>query len=167
MCVGSAPAFATDDPPQAPPASGTAPAPDPGATAPTPGACADTTRPTSRVLTSARTAVRSHTLRGTASDTGCTPGGSVALVSVSIALKQGNHCKYLTRQARLSRSSTCKTPRWISATGTKRWRLRLPAHMARGSYQILTRAVDSAGNVERAHARRLAISQPRSTHKKK
>jgi hypothetical protein len=26
----------------------------------------------------------------------------------------------------------------------------------------LTRAVDAAGNVERAHARRLAISRPRS-----
>jgi hypothetical protein len=170
LCVGSAPAFATDDPPQAPPANGTAPAPGPGVTPPgqpAPASCVDTTRPSSRVLTTSRTAIRSHTLRGTATDTGCTPGASVALVSVSIALKQGAHCKYLTRQARLSRSGTCKTPRWISATGTKRWRLRLPAHMARGSYQILTRAVDSAGNVERAHARRLAIRQPRSTHKKK
>ena len=181
LSVAGGPAFATDDPPQAPPATDTTPAPGtpaapapgqaaPGQTAPV--SCVDTTRPRTRVLTSSRTAARSHTLRGTATDAGatgagCRTAGSVALVSVSIALKHGTHCKYLTRKARLSRSGTCKSPRWLSATGTKRWVLRLPRRIPHGKYQILTRAVDSAGNVERAHARRLAIRQPRSTNKTK
>jgi hypothetical protein len=171
LSVAGGPAFATDDPPQSPPATDTTPttaAPDttPASPGTTPAACVDTTRPRSRVLTSSRAAVRSHALRGTAVDAGC-KGGSVALVTVSIALKHGKHCQYLTRSARLGRSSTCKSPRWLSATGTKHWRLSLPRHMQNGSYQILTRAVDSAGNVERAHARRLAIRQPRSTTTKK
>jgi hypothetical protein len=107
-------------------------------------------------------------LRGTAVDRpSCGKAGSVALVSISIALKHGKHCRFLTRNAKLSRSSACKSPRWMSASGTKKWRLKLPRKLQHGSYQILTRAVDSAGNVERAHARRLAIRQTRSTHKKK
>jgi len=107
-------------------------------------------------------------LRGTAVDPpSCGKAGSVALVSVSIALKHGQHCQFLTRTAKFSRSSACKSPRWLSATGTKQWRLTLPRKLRHGSYQILTRAVDSAGNVERAHARRLAVRQTRSPHNKK
>ena len=166
LSVAGPPAFATDDPPQPPPPpTDTSPATDSPAQA-TPPACVDTSRPRTRVMSSSRSAVRTHMLRGTATDTGCTPGGSVALVSVSIALKQGKQCKYLTRSARLSRSGTCKTPRFVSAKGTKNWQLKLPRRLPHGSYQILTRAVDSAGNVERAHARRLAIRQPRSSKKK-
>jgi hypothetical protein len=163
LSVAGGTAFATDDPPAGPPVPPPAPAApvDSSGAAPAPAACVDTTRPRTLVVTSARTAERTHVLRGTASDTGCKPGGSLALVSVSIALKHGNHCKYLTRKARLSRSSTCKHPRFMSATGTKRWRVTLPRRVPHGTYQILTRAVDSAGNVERAHARRLAVRQPR------
>jgi hypothetical protein len=84
---------------------------------------------------------------------------------VSIALKQGSKCRFLMRTARLSRGGTCAEPRWLTATGLKRWRLEIPRRLPHGTYQILTRAVDSAGNVERAHARRLAVRQPRSTHK--
>jgi hypothetical protein len=105
-------------------------------------------------------------LRGTATDTGCTPGGSVALVSVSVALKHGKQCRYLVRGTRLSRSGTCKTPRFVSAKGTSNWQLKLPRRLPHGTYQVLTRAVDSAGNVERAHARRLAIRQTHSNTKK-
>ena len=169
LSVAGPPAFATDDPPQPPPPpADTTPATDDSpADQATPPACVDTSRPRTRVMTSSRSAARTHMLRGTATDTGCTPGGSVALVSVSIALKQGKQCKYLTRSARFSRSSTCKTPRFLSAKGTKNWQLKLPRRLPHGSYQILTRAVDSAGNVEGAHARRLAIRQTHSNTKKK
>jgi hypothetical protein len=170
LAVGGAPALATDDPPQNPPqgqsppgqapgsgAPGTAPGTTPGSPgAPSAGGCADRTRPRTRVVTTSRLAVKKHLLRGTASDKGCA-GSNVALVSVSIARKQGSHCQYLSKKAKLSRATTCKRPRWMSATGTKAWRVRLPRRLPRGSYQVLTRAVDSAGNVERAHARRLAI----------
>jgi hypothetical protein len=169
LSVAAGPAFATDEPPPATPptADATPPAP-PAATAPAaaaPRACTDLKRPTSRVLTSSRSAVKHHVLRGTAGDSGCT-GSSVALVTVSIFVRQGKRCEYLMPRGKLSRTSSCSRPRWLAAKGTTHWSLRLPKRMAHGSYRVLTRAVDSAGNVERAHARRLAISRPRSTTKK-
>jgi hypothetical protein len=116
--------------------------------------------------TSSRAAALRHLLRGTSSDQGCS-GSKVALVSVSIALKQGKQCRFITHSARLTRKGACKRPRWLSAKGTGHWSLRLPKRMPAGRYQVLTRAVDSAGNVERAHARRLAIRRSHSNHKSK
>jgi hypothetical protein len=167
--IAGAPAFATDEPPPAtPPTATTTPPAPPAATAPAeaaPVACTDLKRPTSRLLTSSRSAVKHHLLRGNAGDSGCT-GSSVALVTVSIFARHGTRCQYLTPSGRLSRKSSCSRPRWLAAKGTTHWSLRLPKRMPHGSYQVLTRAVDSAGNVERAHARRLAISRPLSTTKK-
>jgi hypothetical protein len=168
LSVAGTPALATDDPPQSPPAATSPAQPAPADTGPATGAptvqgpapCADLIRPRSRVLTSSRTAARLHVLRGTALDSGCS-GSSVGLVTVSVALKHGQRCRFLTRRGHLSRTSSCKRPSWLSATGTKRWSLRLPRRLPHGSYQVLTRAVDSAGNVERAHARRLAVRRPR------
>jgi hypothetical protein len=153
LAVGSTPALATDEPPPSAPSSQPA---QPGPTA-----CVDTTRPTTRVLTSARSVVKRHVLRGTAKDNGC-PTSFVAAVSVSVEFKHGKQCQFLGRGARISRKSTsCKRPHWLSAHGTATWSLRLPKRLPAGSYQVLTRAVDSAGNVERAHARRLAIRRSR------
>jgi hypothetical protein len=167
LSLASATAFATDDPPQSPPPAGTPPTSAvPTPSGPIPIACVDTARPRTRVVTSSRRAQRLHVLRGTATDEGCSDS-SVALVSVSVALKHGNRCRYLARSSRFSRkSTTCKRPRWLSAHGTATWSVRLPRRMAHGSYQVLTRAVDSVGNVERAHARRLAIRRTRSTNTK-
>jgi hypothetical protein len=186
LSVSGGTAFATDEPPpSSPPADTTTdPATDPStdpvtdpsadpatddpttdpSASPTAPACA--AAPRSRVVTKSRTAVKKHMLRGTAAVAGC-KADTVAKVSVSIALKHGKKCQYLTRKARLSRASTCKKPRFISATGTSSWHIRLPKHMRAGTYQILTRSVDAAGNVERAHARRLAVRRPHSTTKKK
>ena len=164
MSVASGPAFATDDPTPAPP-----PAQPPAATAPAdaapadtpaatdPAACVDTKRPSTRVRSSSRAAARGHMLRGSATDAGGCQANSVALVSVSIALKHGKRCQFLTKKAKLSRASSCSQPHFLTAVGTKNWRVNLPRRMKHGTYQILTRAVDSAGNVERAHAQRLAI----------
>jgi hypothetical protein len=159
-------ALATDDPPgSAPPPTASTPTPGapagstaPGTTAPgSPNAsgCTDTTRPSSRVVTTSGQAKKTHKVSGTASDRGCT-GSKVAHVSVSVARKSGSRCQFVSG-ARLSRATSCKSPRWLNAAGSSKWSLRLPKSMPRGTYQVLTRAVDSAGNVERAHARRLAI----------
>src|SRR4051794_29782300 len=169
LATAVAPALATDDPPpSSPPASQPdASLPQDAAPAlPSPSGCVDLTRPRSRMKTNSRLAVKRHQLHGTASDRGCT-NSRVALVSVSIALKHGKQCRFVTHSARLTRKGACKRPRWLSAKGTGRWILRLPKRMPAGKYQVLTRAVDSAGNVERAHARRLAIRPPHSNHKKK
>jgi hypothetical protein len=159
LSVAGGPAFATDDPspapPQAQPPAATAPTDDaPAATAPA--GCVDTKGPNTRVRSSSRGAGRSHMLRGSATDAGC-QANSVALVSVSVALKHGKRCQFLTKKGKLSRASSCAKPHFLTAVGTKNWRVNLPRRMKRGTYQILTRAVDSAGNVERAHAQRLAI----------
>ena len=169
-CVSLAgtPALATDDPPpqSQPPATtptGTGPAssvptnsaPAPGAT--TPVACSDTMRPRTKLMTTSTSASRRHILRGTATDKGCTDS-YVAIVSVSVALQKGKTCSFLAKGARFSRkASSCAKPHWISAHGTATWRLRLPKRLAHGKYRVLTRAVDSAGNVEKSHAKRLAI----------
>ncbi|HEX6715399.1 MAG TPA: hypothetical protein VF066_18550 [Thermoleophilaceae bacterium] len=172
-CLAGTPALATDDPPpqSQPPATtptGTTPvssppspvATSPDATAPAataPAACADTTRPRTKLKTTSRAASRRHTLRGTATDVGCA-NSSVALVSVSVALQKGKKCHFLAKGARFSRKkSSCAKPHWVSAHGTATWSLRLPTHLAHGRYRILTRAVDSAGNVEKSHVKRLAI----------
>src|SRR3954454_4661119 len=94
LSVAGRPALATDDPPQPPPAANPPAQPAPAGTAPAtsapetsapavqaPAPCVDKTPPHSRELTSSRTAARSHVLRGTAVDAGCT-GSSVGLVSV-------------------------------------------------------------------------------------
>jgi hypothetical protein len=157
LAVASTPALATDEPP--PPQPPSAPPAQPAQ--PGPAGCVDTTRPTTKLLTGARSAEKRHALRGTAKDKGC-PTSFVAVVSVSVEFKHGKQCQFLGRGARISRNSTsCKRPHWLSAHGTATWSLRLPKRLPAGSYQVLTRAVDSAGNVERAHARRLAIRRSR------
>ena len=166
LSVVGAPAFATDEPPPPAPPTDVAPATDTPQDQPAPAGCVDTSRPITSVKSNSSVVSRTRMLRGTAVDTGCAPGGKVALVSVSIALKQGKQCKYVTRSARLGPKSKCSTPRFLSAKGTTKWQLKLPKRLPKGSYQVLTRAVDSAGNVERAHARRLAIRQPHSSTKK-
>jgi hypothetical protein len=164
LSLSGTPALATDDPPPAAPPSnpGAAPAPAP---APAPPGCSDVTRPSTRLATSAGVASRKHMLRGTALDSGCS-GSSVARVTVALELRKGKHCRFAKANGKLTKSTSCSRPSWLTATGTKQWSLRLPKRLPRGSYQILTRAVDAAGNVERAHARRLAISRPRSTKTK-
>lgn len=176
MLAAGTPALATDEPPPStdPPAPVQPADPDPGTSDPgttdqTPddpsaaqpsAPCVDVARPQTRLQTSSRSFAQKHTLRGTAADKGCA-NSFVARVQVAISLKHGKKCQFVTSAARLGRASSCSKPRWLSAKGTASWSLRLSKRLKHGSYQVLTRAVDSAGNVERAHARRLAISRPR------
>jgi hypothetical protein len=184
LSIVSAQAFATDDPPASPPAgtTGTTGAktgtPPSGTTTPTAGTpaagCKDVTKPKSR-LGSTKTAAKTHKLTGTVSDSGAcgTSATAAPRVSVAISRKSGAKCQFLSSRSKLSRATSCKKPRWINATSVKAkakakakttatsakttWTVRLPRKLPRGKYSILTRAVDSAGNVERAHTRRLAV----------
>ncbi|HEX4733058.1 MAG TPA: hypothetical protein VH247_01490 [Thermoleophilaceae bacterium] len=162
LAFAGPPALATDEPPPSAPPS-IAPVADGTPTAPaTPGSgCVDTTRPTTRLKSTSRTASKRHVLRGTATDKGCSTS-FIARIQVSIARRHGKRCQFVTRAARLSRkSSSCSKPHWLTAAGTASWSLRIPKRLPKGSYQVSTRAVDSAGNVERAHARRLALRRSR------
>jgi predicted phage tail protein len=103
-------------------------------------------------------------VRGTATDEGCA-NGFVARVQISISHKAGKRCQFVTAAARLSKKKSCSKPHWLTAAGTATWSKRIPKRLARGTYRLLTRAVDSAGNVERAHARLFRIpSTKRSQH---
>jgi hypothetical protein len=166
LALSATPALATDDPPPAttPPAATTpaATAPAAGPTAPPAGpACVDLTRPRTRLATSSSVASKKHILRGSALDSGCSTS-AVATVMVAVEKQQGKRCQFLRSNGRFSKKSSCSRRTWIVARGTKQWNLRLPSRLPTGKYQILTRAADAAGNVERAHARRLAISRPHS-----
>jgi hypothetical protein len=156
VCVAAPAAMATDEPP--PPAP-TAPALAPGAPALTPAACTDHTAPSSKLSSSSRGAVRTHTLRGKTVDPGCGAGGSgsVARVNVSVARKSGSHCRFLGRNHRLGKATSCARPHYLSARGTTSWSFRLPRRLAKGSYRVATRAIDSAGNVGSSSTRSLRL----------
>jgi hypothetical protein len=161
LAFAGAPAFATDEPPPAIPPATTPTAPPvvaptaPGSTGPA--ACVDTTRPATHLKSTSRSTSKNHVLRGTAADKGCSTS-FVARIQVSLSHRVGKKCKFLTRTSRLTRkSSSCAKPHWLGASGTATWSLRIPKRLPHGTYEVSTRAVDSAGNVERTHARRLAL----------
>jgi hypothetical protein len=115
--------------------------------------CSDSTLPSSSVSArSAKSAVRSRALRGTARDTGC----GVAMVTVSVSRVRGKQCQHLSSK-RLGRVGRCTGDSWLLATGTRNWRLTLPNRLPRGTYRIRTRAIDFAGNVERVRTHRLKL----------
>ena len=110
--------------------------------------CADTVAPHSAIarrdtkLSFDRVAVR-----GTASDAGCRH--RLAAVLVSVARIADGHCRFLQPNGTLSAARRCSTPVLLRAAGTGRWRLELRAELESGSYRIVSRAVDRAGNRER------------------
>jgi hypothetical protein len=150
LCGASAPALATDSP--APAALENAPS-----TAAIHAAlskCADQTHPTSGFSAkSAAAARRTRVLRGTAADQGC----GVAMVTISIARVHGKGCQLLTSSGRLAHPTGCSAARYLMATGTGNWRLRLPRGLPHGTYVVKTRAIDFAGNVQAPHTVRLKL----------
>src|SRR3954452_3521335 len=116
-----------------------------------PGACTDQSPPTSGYTSrAAKSAKRSHVLRGTASDVGC----GVDRVQISMGRRVGKKCNYLARSSKLSRhAASCARPTvWLPTTGTPSWSFRLPKKLARGTYIVRTRATDFAGNVQRVRS---------------
>ena len=44
----------------------------------------------------------------------------------------------------------CPEPRWLTATGTTAWTYELTKRLPKGSYVVIARATDTAGNVEKS-----------------
>jgi hypothetical protein len=125
--------------------------PVPGAPA---GACRDQSRPSSSFTRkAARTATRKRVLRGVARDVGC----GVDRVTISVARKQGKHCRNLTAKGRLGRAKSCSHHSWLAVKGSTKWSFRFPRRLSKGTYLVRTRALDFAGNVQRPHVRRLRL----------
>jgi hypothetical protein len=118
------------------------------------GKCADTTRPTSGFgPKSASAARKSRILRGRASDTGC----GVAMVTVSILRVHGKGCQPVMSKGTVGHTGGCTPRRYVVASGTTAWQLKLPKGLPRGTYLVRTRAVDFAGNVQQVQTRRLKL----------
>jgi glucose/arabinose dehydrogenase len=99
---------------------------------------------------------RTTRLEGTARD-----AGGVARVRVALRARDGSgRCRWWSRvPARLTEERTsCRAPRWMAArlqrTGKEHWawRLRLGAPVPPGSYTVMVKAFDPAGNSSRTVA---------------
>jgi hypothetical protein len=60
----------------------------------------------------------------------------------------GGRCRFVQPNGTLSGNRRCDRPILLRAQGTSRWRLELAAKLEAGSYRIVSRAVDAAGNRE-------------------
>ena len=96
---------------------------------------------------------------GRAWDPNCdaTHKGRVARVMVAVDRLRGQRCQRLSSKHRLGRPVSCSRTRWIRASGTKHWRHRISRALPRGHYRLHRRAIDAAGNRERAHMRHVWI----------
>jgi hypothetical protein len=72
---------------------------------------------------------------------------------VSVAKLSGRKCRFLTRRRGLTRRRSCRKPVVMRARGVGTWKLRVRHRLPRGRYRVAARAVDMAGNRERAAAR--------------
>jgi hypothetical protein len=127
------------------PAPTASPQPTP---APQPTFCADRARP--RASFGRAGAKRGKlTMRGRASDAGCTAdisvAGRVARVELAISRTAGRRCRFASARGRLGKARACSRPVWLKAKGTTRWSLAVK--LPRGRYTLLLRVRDGVGNL--------------------
>jgi hypothetical protein len=122
--------------------------PEPGSGSGSPAGCRDKIAPRSvlrrRNVKRARSGLA---LKGRSSDRGCS---RVARVYVSVAKVRGRHgCRFLGKNGRLARTQGCRKPVLFRVHGKTRWHLTLHAQLPPGTYRVVVRAYDGAGNKER------------------
>jgi hypothetical protein len=135
------------------------PAPTPTASPPPgthlPTTCVDRARPRASFQ---RVSVKRGrlTVRGRASDAGCTAdisiAGRVARVELAISRKAGKRCRFVAGSGRLGKARKCSRPVWLKAKGSTGWSFAIK--LPRGSYIVLVRARDGAGNLTARPAKR-------------
>jgi hypothetical protein len=89
-------------------------------------------------------------LRGTARGSGC----AISQVRVAIGRKTGSRCRFLRESGRFGAPRSCLRTQYLRARGTRRWSLTKRVRLPRGSYLVWSRAIDSAGTIERKAQRR-------------
>jgi hypothetical protein len=126
-----------------------------------PTTCSDTARPAASFLKGKKGAgakKRKLTLHGHASDAGCAAqisvAGKVARVEVAISRKAGKKCRFVAANGKLGKARGCSRAVFLNAKGTTTWSLSLKRKLPRGSYTVLVRARDAAGNLQGKAAKR-------------
>jgi hypothetical protein len=120
----------------------------------TPGStCGDRIAPTSSISRRTYRLQRgSIVLTGRASDRGC--AARVAKVRVAIAREASRRrCRFLQPNGRFAAPRSCHRTSYLTAFGTRRWRLGVRLTVPRGRYKFWSRAIDAAGNIERKSRR--------------
>src|SRR5438270_5616235 len=107
--------------------------------------CRDHTPPRSR-LVSVHISTEGVSIKGRSSDTGCHHGLRVVLLSVGRA--SHHRCRFLQPNGRLAGRRRCSRPILLRLRGKRRWRLVMDIDLPKGTYRVLARAVDLAGNRE-------------------
>jgi hypothetical protein len=81
--------------------------------------------------------------------TGTAVGDTIGLteVRVAVARKSGGRCRWLNSKGKLGSPTSCAKPRYMRAKGTDRWSAKVKVR-GRGSWRVLSRAVQSGGVVE-------------------
>ena len=106
--------------------------------------------PVSRFTKRSRMTRKRLRLRGTARGRGC----KIRRVRVAIGRKVGSKCRFLKADGRFGKRRSCLRTTYINAKGTRRWKLHRKVRLPRGKYLVWSRAIDSAGQVERKANRR-------------
>jgi len=108
-------------------------------TTPTPAAPAADATPLAKLAKLPKTSGK-FTLKGTATD-------DVGVARVELAIvKTGKSCSQMTKKGTFTKLAKCAAPTsFLVAKGTKSWSFRLPKKLAKGSYVVFARAIDSKG----------------------
>ncbi|HWT91745.1 MAG TPA: Ig-like domain-containing protein, partial [Solirubrobacteraceae bacterium] len=114
--------------------------------------CTDRTAPTLRLtgggVAALRATKRRPTLRGTATDKGCT-GAKVRRIQVALQRKSGKTCQAVGTTGKPGKRRSCTRVTWLTAKGTTSWRLTLKRKLPTGTYVLRIRARDAAGNASK------------------
>ena len=120
--------------------------------------CLDRTAPASH-LKLARYGRHGLSVSGWATDKGCTGvkgqrsvAGSVLRVLVAVGLAHGDACQFLAPDGKLQPAAVCEQPLSLVAHGTKRFALKIRAKLPNGSYRLIVQAIDDSGNLQKARA---------------
>jgi hypothetical protein len=108
--------------------------------------CARATPPRSRIHRRRVSHRRRIRLRGTVKAGRC---AAVARVQVAVARRVRHGCRFLDRRGHPGPVTACSRPStFLTARGTRRWRLSLRGRLPRGRYLAVSRATDSQGRLE-------------------
>jgi hypothetical protein len=115
--------------------------------------------PTSRLAKASVLTRKGLRLRGTANGLRC----PVAKVRVAVGRKIGKRCRYLQPDGRFGKTVRCTKTSYLTTKGTKRWSITKRVRLPKGSYLVWSRAIDTAGNIERKANRRNLVKRRVST----